>query len=74
MATKGDGKRHGGPIPKALEWPARMPIRTYNRDFDVPRSKARLGLFEHGLEQRPFMFRYVAGVSYYSSGNGAHTK
>ena len=36
-----------------LKLPARMPIRTYNRDFDVPRSKAQLGLFEQEFEQGP---------------------
>ena len=40
-------------MPRGTEWPARMPIRTYNRDFDVPRSSARLGLLEMALSQVP---------------------
>ena len=36
-----------------LKLPARMPIRTYNRDFDVPRRQARRGLFDPKVEQGP---------------------
>ena len=39
--------------PIRLKLPARMPIRTYNRDFDVPRRQARRGLFDPKVEQGP---------------------
>ena len=42
---------------------ARMPIRTYNWGFDVPRSKAQLGLFEKSLSKALTLFQWQLGNS-----------
>ena len=42
---------------------ARKPIWTYNRDFDVPRSKAQLGLFEKSLNKALTLFQWQLGNS-----------
>ena len=55
--------------------PARMPIRTYNRDFDVPRRQAQLSLFEHGLEQRPLYVQMCClGHVQLAPATGGHPK